>query len=89
MDVTVPCDVIRAMPPTGGLVLGTAPAKGKEAALNALFVNVTSTRVDVTDRNVVLASVPRAEVISPACPEDRDHLVGGGHVRHVRRADQG
>ena len=67
MDVTIPCDVIRAMPPTGGLVLGTAPAKGKEAALNALFVNVTSTRVDITDRNVVLASLPRAEVISPAC----------------------
>ena len=30
------------MPPAGGLVLGTAPADGKQAALNALFVNVTS-----------------------------------------------
>ena len=28
-------------------------------ALNALFVNVTSSRVDVTDRNVVIATVPR------------------------------
>ena len=81
MDVTIPCDVIRAMPPTGGLVLGTAPAKGKEAALNALFVNVTSTRVDITDRNVVVASVPRAEGDLTGLPEDRDHLVGGGHVR--------
>ena len=61
MTATVPCDVIRDMPPAGGLVLGTAPADGKEAALNALFVNVTSTRVDITDRNVVVASVPRDE----------------------------
>ena len=89
MTATVPCDVIRAMPPTGGLVLGTAPAKGKEAALNALFVNVTSTRVDITDRNVVVASVPRAEVISPACQRIEITSVGAGHVRHVRRTDQG
>ena len=50
MDVTVPCDVIRGMPPAGGLVLGTAPAKGKDAALNALFVNVTPARVDITEK---------------------------------------
>jgi arabinosyltransferase B len=71
MSVTVPCDVIRGMPPAGGLVLGTAPARGKEAALNALFVNVTTARVDITDRNVVVASVPRARVVgiagSPGC----------------------
>ncbi len=67
MDVTVPCDVIRGLPPAGGLVLGTAPAKGKDAALNALFVNVTQTRVDITDRNVVIASVDRARVVAPQC----------------------
>ena len=62
MDITVPCDVIRGMPRAGGLVLGIAPAKGKDAALNALFVNVTSSRVDITDRNVVIASVSRDRV---------------------------
>ncbi|MDT5264883.1 MAG: arabinosyltransferase, partial [Mycobacterium sp.] len=67
MSVTVPCDVIRKMPPAGGMVLGTAPPDGKQAALNALFVNVSSTRVDVTDRNVVISSVPRARVADPAC----------------------
>jgi arabinosyltransferase B len=68
MSITVPCAVIRSMPPTGGLVLGTAPADGKQAALNALFVNVTTSRVDVTDRNVVVASVPRAKVSgAPGC----------------------
>ena len=65
MNVTIPCDVVRSMPPTGGLVLGTAPKDAKQAALNALFVNVTSQRVDITDRNVVVASVQRARVVSP------------------------
>jgi arabinosyltransferase B len=71
MTVTVPCDVIRSMPPSGGTVLSTAPKRGKQAALNALFVNVNSQRVDITDRNVVIASVQRARVVgaagSPGC----------------------
>ncbi len=67
MTVTVPCDVIRSMPPSGGTVLSTAPKGGKEAALAALFVNVTPQRVDITDRNVVVASVQRARVVSPEC----------------------
>ena len=71
MTVTVPCDVIRSMPPNGGTVLGTAPKGGKEAALDALFVSVTPQRVDITDRNVVIASVQRSRVVgagtSPGC----------------------
>ncbi|MCT7661591.1 arabinosyltransferase domain-containing protein [Mycobacterium deserti] len=67
MTATVPCDVIRSMPPRGGTVLGTAPKDGKQAALQSLFVNVSRERVDVTDRNVVVASVPRARVLSPEC----------------------
>ncbi len=71
MTVTVPCDVIRSMPPKGGTVLSTAPKGGKEAALAALFVNVTPQRVDITDRNVVVASVQRSRVVgagtSPGC----------------------
>ena len=41
MTATVPCDVIRSMPPSGGMVLSTAPKGGKQATLNALFVTVT------------------------------------------------
>jgi arabinosyltransferase B len=65
MTATVPCDVVRSMPPAGGMVLGTAPKDGKQATLQALFVNVTTSRVDITDRNVVVASVPRAQVVAP------------------------
>ena len=67
LTATVPCEVVRSMPPSGGLVLGTAPEAGKQAALNAMLVNVTATRVDVIVRNVVVASVPRARVVSPQC----------------------
>lgn len=55
------------MPPAGGVVLGTAPKQGKDANLQALFVVVSAQRVDVTDRNVVILSVPREQVTSPQC----------------------
>src|SRR5262249_14174635 len=67
LTATVPCQMIRSMPPEGGLVLSTAPIDGKQAALNALLVNVTRERVDITDRNVVIGSVPRSQVASAAC----------------------
>ena len=67
VTVTVPCSVVRALPPEGGVVLSTAPKKGKDAALNGLFVVANSKRVDVTDRNVVIASVPRVQALSPQC----------------------
>jgi arabinosyltransferase B len=67
MSVTVPCEVLRSVPPEGAMVLGTAPKEGRQAALNALFVNVNAKRVDITDRNVVIASVAREKANSPAC----------------------
>ncbi len=82
MTVTVPCEVIRSMPPNGGTVLSTAPTGGKQAALAALFVNVTQERVDITDRNVVVASVPRARVVgsasSPGCSRIEITSTDGG-----------
>ncbi|WP_404822828.1 arabinosyltransferase domain-containing protein [Mycolicibacterium baixiangningiae] len=67
LTATIPCEVVRTMPAEGGLVLGTAPAEGRDAALNAMLVNVTRTRVDVIVRNVVVASVNRARVAGPGC----------------------
>ncbi|BBX99140.1 arabinosyltransferase EmbB [Mycobacterium lacus] len=67
MTATVPCGIVRDLPPAGGVVLGTAPKQGKDANLNALFVVVSTRRVDVTDRNVVILSVPREQVASPQC----------------------
>ena len=67
LTASIPCAVIRLLPPEGGMVLGLAPKKGKEATLNSLFVNVSAQRVDITDRNVVVASVPRSQAQSPEC----------------------
>ena len=62
VTATVPCALIETMPPGGGVVFGTAPPDGKQATLNGLFVTVSATRVDVTDRNVVVASQPRSKI---------------------------
>lgn len=67
VHATVPCEMVRSMPADGGLVFGTAPLDGKEAPLQGLFVTVTDDRLDVTDRNVVVASVPRERVESDDC----------------------
>src|SRR5437868_1005719 len=67
LTATMPCSMVRGLPPEGGVVLSTAPKKGKDAALNALFVVVNGQRVDVTDRNVVIASVSRDQATSPQC----------------------
>lgn len=72
MTATVPCDVLRDMANRGGgTVLGTAPPNTKDAALNSLFVNVggkpDDQRVTVTDRNVVVATMPMSRVRGPEC----------------------
>ena len=59
LTATVPCSLIAELPADGGLVMGTAPAEGRDAALNAMLVNVSEDRVDVIVRNVVVSSVER------------------------------
>ncbi|MFC9786896.1 arabinosyltransferase domain-containing protein [Rhodococcus sp. NPDC127528] len=67
LQASVPCRLVRDLPPSGGLLLGTAPPQGTGAPLNAMFVRVTESTVDVLDRNVVVASAPRAAVASGGC----------------------
>lgn len=74
LTATVPCEVIQSVPPEGAMVLGLAPKDGKEASLNSLFVTVTQTRVDITDRNVVVASVPRTQIAPTS---------GTAHCSHI------
>lgn len=67
LTATVPCSLVRDLPPGGGVILSTGPKKGKDAALNALFVVAHGKRVDVTDRNVVIASASRDQVAGAGC----------------------
>lgn len=66
LQVSIPCETVEALPASGGLLLGTAPADGKQAALNAMLVTVSAKRVDVIVRNVVVASVPRTALAGTA-----------------------
>ena len=67
VTATVPCAVVRDLPPEGGVVFSTAPKKGKDAALFGLFVVANGQHVDITDRNVVIASVfdPASGSVTP------------------------
>lgn len=67
LEASVPCSVFREMPASGGVVLSTTPAAGKQAMLNGLFVTVGTQRVDVIARNVVVLSVPRSRMSDPQC----------------------
>ena len=87
---TAPCEIVRDLPPDGGVVLGTAPRKGKDANLQALFIVVNKQRVDVTDRNVVILSVPRDQVSSPACQHiDVTSTLAGTYATFVGLKDPG
>ncbi|MBJ7321557.1 arabinosyltransferase domain-containing protein [Rhodococcoides fascians] len=67
LSATLPCSAVAALPASGGLLLATAPPQGEGAALNSLFVRVGESNVDVLDRNVVVATAPRADVQSTRC----------------------
>ncbi|MGA8545865.1 MAG: arabinosyltransferase domain-containing protein, partial [Mycobacterium sp.] len=67
MTVSIPCTTVNAMPATGGLLVGTVPRNGKQAALQGLMVTVGDQRVDVADRNVPLVSAPLDLVKSARC----------------------
>ncbi|WLP92732.1 arabinosyltransferase domain-containing protein [Gordonia sp. NB41Y] len=61
MDITVPCALAADLPAGGGVLLSTVPESGVDAGKVGLFVRATSDRLLVTQRNVVLLSVPRAD----------------------------
>ncbi|WP_405179069.1 arabinosyltransferase domain-containing protein [Nocardia sp. NBC_01377] len=60
LQATIPCSAVEALPPQGGMLLATAPPQGDGAALEALFVRVSETSVDVVDRNAVVTTADRA-----------------------------
>ncbi len=69
LSATIPCRAVAELPAEGGMLLATAPAQGEGAALNAMFVRVSQESVDVLDRNVIVASAPRADVQFGQCSE--------------------
>nr|WP_228832984.1 arabinosyltransferase domain-containing protein [Nocardia brasiliensis] len=62
LKATIPCSAVAQLPERGGMLLATAPPQGDRAALEALFIRVSETSVDVIDRNAVVVSAPRADM---------------------------
>ncbi|WSJ02017.1 arabinosyltransferase domain-containing protein [Nocardia sp. NBC_01329] len=62
LTASIPCSAVNQLPPQGGMLLATAPPQGDRASLEALFVRVSETTVDVVDRNAVVATADRAEM---------------------------
>jgi arabinosyltransferase A len=67
IDVSIPCAAIATLPPAGGVVFSTNPAKGIDATRNGLFIQATADSVFVAFRDTVAAAAPRAAVASGAC----------------------
>ncbi|WP_416381979.1 arabinosyltransferase domain-containing protein [Nocardia cyriacigeorgica] len=83
LRATIPCSAVAQLPPQGGMLLATAPPQGDRAALEALFVRVSDTSVDVVDRNAVVASAQRDELagctdITITSDIDRTHAIFNG-----------
>ena len=57
----VPCSVLSAATP-GSQILGTAPSKGDNASLNALFIRITNDSAEIVNRNVVVVAAKRAQL---------------------------
>ncbi|WP_051090733.1 arabinosyltransferase domain-containing protein [Smaragdicoccus niigatensis] len=57
----IPCSVLSGLK-SGTQVIGTAPAQGDNAPINALFVRTTDTNVEVVNRNVVVVAAPIADI---------------------------
>nr|WP_232542000.1 arabinosyltransferase domain-containing protein [Nocardia bovistercoris] len=62
LRAVIPCAAVGSLPPQGGMLLATAPPQGDRAALEAMFVRVSETSVDVVDRNAVVATADRADM---------------------------
>ena len=67
LDVSIPCSAIATLPPAGGVVFSTNPAKGIDASRNGLFVRATADSVFVAFRDTVAAVAPRPAIASGKC----------------------
>lgn len=68
MSATVPCSLAAQLPASGGVLMSTIPAAGKQAGARGMFVRADADRIFMTVRDVLLLSVDRAAAQSnPDC----------------------
>ncbi|MBU3752054.1 MAG: arabinosyltransferase, partial [Mycobacterium sp.] len=71
LAATIPCSAVATLPPGGGVLMSTNPAKGIDATRNGLFVQANADSVFVAFRDAVAAVAPRKDVAAGACSEIR------------------
>ncbi|ADG99209.1 cell wall arabinan synthesis protein [Segniliparus rotundus DSM 44985] len=67
MRAEVPCSLAKSLPEEGGNLLSTAPARGKDNRVNALFITADKDFITAAVRAQPLKVVPRAEQDNPNC----------------------
>ncbi|MFT4085857.1 MAG: arabinosyltransferase domain-containing protein [Gordonia sp. (in: high G+C Gram-positive bacteria)] len=68
MSTTVPCSLAKDLPASGGVLMSTIPAAGKQATARGLFVRATDKTLTVVVRDVLLLSTDRkAAQENPDC----------------------
>lgn len=68
LDLTVPCRLATSLPASGGVLVSTVPSAGAEASKVGLFVRATADSLQVTQRNTLLLTTPRAAAqTNPNC----------------------
>ncbi|WP_298443952.1 arabinosyltransferase domain-containing protein [Gordonia sp. (in: high G+C Gram-positive bacteria)] len=68
MTASVPCSLAKDLPASGGVLMSTVPAAGKQATARGLFVRATDSQINMTVRDVLLLSVDRqAAQANPNC----------------------
>ncbi|WP_063048340.1 arabinosyltransferase domain-containing protein [Nocardia arthritidis] len=94
LKATIPCETIAQLPERGGMLLATAPPQGDRAALEAMFVRVSETSVDVIDRNAVVVSADRSRMsectsLSISSDSERTYGAFAGLTKQVERPVEG
>ncbi|RDI48474.1 arabinosyltransferase domain-containing protein [Nocardia mexicana] len=94
LNATIPCSLVDGLPPQGGMLLATAPPQGDRASLEAMFIRVSDTSVDVVDRNAVVASAERSQLagcssIVISSDHNRTHAAFQGATREVEQPVEG
>lgn len=67
VDVVIPCTALASLPPAGGTVLSTMPAKAKSASQRTLAVTANRTTITVSMRANVAATASRADLADGKC----------------------
>jgi hypothetical protein len=69
LHASIPCSAVATLPPSGGVLLSTAPKNGEGALGRALFVQAFPDQIQITSHGRPVASAPRSAVAGSSCQQ--------------------